>query len=205
MKKFNLFDEIITSDTMELENAINSGSEFGMNIYGDIVKPPYTSKDILIFKGTVDKCSKLNDAFGSKYQIVRAEERVLIKAFGNWQEIIAFNTPLASYDDTTADGVAEFSDKDLEEIGWQATEFNISYRTLVELLEEKVEGITLCIEQEEPYQFSGFGFITNDKEAKDVMFEYCRATIKDKLENDDDFKEQYLEDDQIKAKKFFGL
>jgi hypothetical protein len=190
---------------MELENAINSGSEFGMNIYGDIVKPPYTSKDILIFKGTVDKCSKLNDAFGSKYQIVRAEERVLIKAFGNWQEIIAFNTPLASYDDTTADGVAEFSDKDLEEIGWQATEFNISYRTLVELLEEKVQGITLCIEQEEPYQFSGFGFIKNNQEAKSVMFEYCKATIKDKLENDDDFKEQYLEDDQIKAKKFFGL
>jgi hypothetical protein len=205
MKKFNLFDEIITSDTIELENAINSGSEFGMNIYGDIVKPPYTSKDILIFKGTVDKCLNLNDALGSKYQIVRAEERVLIKAFGNWQEIIAFNTPLASYDDTTADGVAEFSDKDLEEIGWQATEFNISYRTLVELLEEKVQGITLCIEQEEPYQFSGFGFIKNNQEAKSVMFEYCKATIKDKLENDDDFKEQYLEDDQIKAKKFFGL
>ena len=205
MKKFNLFNEIITSNTKELQNAINSGNEFGINIYGDIIKPPYTNKDILIFTGIVDKSLKLEDSLGSKYQIVKAEERVLIKAFGNWQEIIAFNTPLSSYDDTTADGVAEFSDKDLEEIGWQATEFSISYRTLVEFLEEKVEGITLCIEQDEPYQFSGFGFITNNQQAKDVMFEFCKAVIKEKLEHDDDFKEEYLEDDQIKAREFFGL
>jgi len=129
----------------------------------------------------------------------------LIKAFGNWQEIIAFNTPLASYDDTTADGVAEFSNKDLEEIGWQATEFNLSYRELVEVLEEDVEGITLCIEQEEPYQFSGFGFITNNDQAKDVMFKYCKDKIKVLLETDDDFKEEYLEDDQRDAIKYFGL
>ena len=205
MKKFNLFNEIITAKTSEVKNAIDSDNEFGINIYGEIVKAPFTNKDILIFAGTCEKDKKIEDAFGAKYQIVVSEERVLIKAFSNWQEIIAFNTPLASYDDTTADGVAEFSHKDLEEIGWQATEYSISYRALVEVLEEKVEGITLCIEQEEPYQFSGFGFITNVNQAKDVMFEYCKEKIKDKLENDDNFKEEYLEDDQIQAREFFGL
>ncbi len=205
MKKFNLFNEIITAKTSELKNIIDSGNEFGINIYGEIIKPPYTSKDILIFAGVADKSSKLEDAFGSKYQIVVAEERVLIKAFGNWQEIIAFNTPLATYDDTTADGVGEFAIKSLEDIGWHATEFNFLYRELVEVLEEKVEGITLCIEQEEPYQFSGFGFITNEAQAKDLLFDYCKEKIKYKIANDEDFTRDSLTDDEEDAAKFFGL
>ena len=205
MKKFNLFNEIITVKASELKNIIASGNEFGINIYGEIIKPPYTSKDILIFAGVADKNIKLEDTLGSKYQIVVAEERILIKAFGNWQEIIAFNTPLATYDDTTADGVGEFAIKSLENIGWQATEFNFSYRELVEVLEEKVEGITLCIEQEDPYQFSGFGFVTSENQAKDVLFEYCKEKIKDKLANDEDFVRDDLTDDEEEAAKFFGL
>ena len=205
MKKFNLFNEIITAKTSEIKDAIDSGEKFAINSDGEVLKRELKDGDIIIYNGTPDKDKEIEKAFGPKYQIVVSGDRVLIKAFSNWQEIIAFNTPLASYDDTTADGVAEFSNKDLEDIGWQATEFNISYRELVEVLEEKVEGITLCIEQEEPYQFSGFGFITNNAQAKDVMFEYCKEKIKDKLKNDDNFKEEYLEDDQLEAKEFFGL
>jgi len=205
MKKFNLFNEIINVNTDKLKDTIALGEKFSINSDGEILTRDLKEGDIIIYNGTPDKDKDLEKAFGPKYQIVVSDERVLIKAFSNWQELIAINTPLASYDDTTADGVAEFSDKDLEEIGWQATEYNLSYRELVEVLEEKAEGITLCIEQEEPYQFSGFGFITNNEQAKDVMYEYCKAKAKDKLENDDNFKEEYLEDDQIEAKEFFGL
>ena len=205
MKKFNLFNEIITAKTSEIKQAIDSGEKFAINSDGEILTRDLKEGDIIIYSGTPDKDKEIEKAFGPKYQIVVSEDRVLIKAFSNWQEIIALNTPLASYDDTTADGVAEFSDKELEEIGWQATEYNITYRELVEILEEKVEGVTLCIEQEEPYQFSGFGFITNNAQAKDVMYAYCKEIVKDKLENDDDFKEEYLEDDQLEAKEFFGL
>ena len=205
MKKFNLFNEIITAKTSEIKEAIDSGEKFAINSDGEILTRDLKEGDIIIYSGTPDKDKEIEKAFGPKYQIVVSEDRVLIKAFSNWQEIIAFNTPLASYDDTTADGVAEFSDKELEEIGWQATEYNITYRELVEILEEKVEGVTLCIEQEEPYQFSGFGFITNNAQAKDVMYAYCKEKVKDKLQNDDNFKEEYLEDDQFEAKEFFGL
>jgi len=205
MKKFNLFNEIITAKTSEIKEAISSGEKFAINSDGEILQRDLKEGDIIIYNGIPDKNKEIEKAFGPKYQVVVSDDRVLIKAFSNWQEIIAINTPLASYDDTTADGVAEFSNKDLEEIGWQATEYNISYRQLVELLEEKVDGVTLCIEQEEPYQFSGFGFITNNAQAKDVMYEYCKNIVKDKLENDDNFKEEYLEDDQFEAKEFFGL
>ena len=216
MKKFNLFNEIITANKSELIQAINSGKTFAINYKGEIRTPPYAEKEILIFEGkhTAKPVSALTpptpvniaDVFGKNYQIVEDDERVLIKAFSNWQELIALNTPRSSYDDTTADGVAEFSNSDLEDIGWQATEFNINYRDIVEEIEEKCEGITLCIEQEEPqYQFSGLGFIFNNDEAKEVVFEFAKKHVAHMMATHEDFKPEILTEDEEEAAKFFGL
>ena len=216
MKKFNLFKEIITVKRDAVFHAINSGKTFGINIEGEIVYEPYAEKEILIFSGkhipkplnalTPPSPAKIEDVFGKNYQVVEDDERVLIKAFSNWQELIGLNTPRCSYDDTTADGVAEFSNKDLEEIGWQATEFNINYRDLVDEVEAKCEGYILCIEQEEPqYQFSGLGFIADDKEAYKVMFAYAKAHVQKMLDTHEDFTRDLLTDDEEDAAKFFGL
>lgn len=216
MKKFNLFKEIITADKKELLQAINTGKTFAVNYKGKIKTPPYADKEILIFEGkhsakpvsalTPPAPMKLEEVFGKNYQIVEDEDRVLIKAFSNWQELIGLNTPRSSYDDTTADGVAEFSHKNLEEIGWQATEFNIDYRKLVELAEEKCEGITLCIEQEEPqYQFSGLGFIFDDEAAEKIFFEYAKNHVQHMIDTHEDFVKEDLTDDEEDAAKFFGL
>ncbi len=203
MKKFNLFNEIIKVDKTDLTNAINTQKVFGITIDGKIVDA--NTKDILIYKAKAQITPTFTKALGNNYQLVEDGDKVLIKAFSNWQELIKINTPNASYDDTTADGVAEFSNKDLEDIGWHATEFNIRYRTLVEVLEKNCDGVVLCIEQEEPYQFSGLGFLTDNNEAKKVLFEYCQKEIKNKLENDEDFKIETLTDDEEDAAKFFKL
>lgn len=216
MKKFNLFKEIITVQKMLLLQAINSSKVFGINIYGEIKYAPFDSKEILIYQGShtpkptsalaPSQSPDLESMLGKNYQLVIDDERVLIKAFSNWQTLIGINMPRASYDDTTGDGVAEFSNSDLETIGWYATDFNIRYRSLVELLEEKCEGILLCIEQEEPaYQFSGLGFLANDLHAKKVMFEHCQNIIKEKLESDPDFARDILDEDQEEALEFFKL
>jgi len=216
MKKFNLFKEIITANRQDVLNAINSKKTFGINIQGDVVYEPYAPKEILIFEGkytpkqisalTPPQALKLDDFFGKNYQVVEDDERVLIKAFSNWQELIGLNTSRCSYDDTTADGVAEFSDKDLEEIGWQATEFNIKYRDLVEEIESKCDGYIFCIEQEEPqYQFSGLGFIADDKQAYQVMFAFAKAHVQKMIETHEDFKRELLTEDEEEAAKFFGL
>jgi len=216
MKKFNLFKEIIIVEKASLLTAINSTKVFAITISGEVKYEPFGDKDILIYKGKYTPAAStallqtqtpsLESMLGKNYQLVIDDNRVLIKAFSNWQELIGINTPQSSYDDTTADGVAEFSNKDLEDIGWQATEFNVNYRELVELLEEKCEGTILCIEQEEPqYQFSGLGFLANDDEAKNVMFAYCQNFIQDKLDNDDDFDKDDLDDDQEEALEFFKL
>ncbi len=215
MKKFNLFNEIIITNRAELLKAINSTKPFAITYKGEIIYDLVQNSDPLIFSGqnkpqsvsalTPPKPLSIADIFGKNYQIVEDDERVLIKAFSNWQELIALNADRASYDDTTADGVAEFSNKELEEIGWHATEFNIKYRTLVELVEEKCEGIILCIEQEDPYQFSGYGFITDNDCAKKVLFEYCKTEATKLMEDDPLFAPENLEDDEAEAAKFFGL
>lgn len=215
MKKFNLFKEIIIVDKSSVLLAINSNKSFGIDIYGQIHYAPFENNEILIYSGAYKtpqtsalspaKIPSLQEIFGKNYQIVEDDERVLIKAFSNWQELIALNMPRASYDDTTGDGVAEFSSKELETIGWHATEFEVKYRTLVELLEEKCEGTLLCIEQEEPqYQFSGLGFLSDNAHAKEVMFNFCRLKVKELMQNDSDFAKDKLSDDEKEAAEFFN-
>ena len=205
MKKFNLFNEIIITDKPTLLQEINKAKVFGIDINGEIKYEPFTQNDILIYRGQPKIIEEFSKVLGKNYQVVEDGDRILIKAFSNWQELIAVNTPQASYDDTTADGVAEFSSKDLEDIGWHATEFDVDYRTLVELVEEKCDGTIICIEQEEPYQFSGLGFLSDNNQAKEVMFEFCKNIAKDKIENDPDFKVDELNDDEEDAAKFFGV
>jgi len=214
MKKFNLFKEIIVVNKQDLLNAINSQKEFGITINGDVVYAPFDEDAILIYQGKYtpkaqnalmpSKPQTLREILGDKYQIVEDDDRVLIKAFGNWQELIKVNTPRASYDDTTGDGVSEFSSAKLEDIGWNATEFNISYRDLVEEIEKKCKGTLLCIEQEEPsYQFSGLGFIEDEDEAVDVTFNYCKQKIQKMLNEDPLYTEDKLSDDEKEAAEFF--
>ena len=205
MKKFNLFNEIIITDKAALLQAINTSKKFAITINGEIKFEPFENKEILVYQGNPEIIEDFEKVLGKNYQLVEDENRVLIKAFSNWQELIGINTPRASYDDTTADGVAEFSNKELEDIGWHATEFNIDYRTLVEVLEENCDGVILCIEQEDPYQFSGLGFLSNDIQAKEVMFNYCQMKAKDMIENNHDFKREELTDDEEEAAQFFKI
>ncbi|MBU1216831.1 hypothetical protein KJ870_08485 [bacterium] len=215
MKKFNLFKEIIVVQKIDLLKAINTSKEFAITISGEIKHEPYASNDIFVFQGkhapaqsgilTPKAAPSIAEILGKNYQIVEDDDRVLIKAFSNWQELIRINTPRASYDDTTGDGVSEFSDKILESIGWHATEFSINYRSLVEEIEEKCEGILLCIEQESPYQFSGLGFIKDNEQAQSVLFEYCQNKIKEMMSNDALYEEENLTDDELEAVEFFKL
>lgn len=216
MKKFNLFNEIIITEKASLLQAINSSEEFGINITGEVLYEPFKEKEILIYKGkhTPAPTSALIPAsvpplesiLGKNYQLVIDKDRVLIKAFSNWQGLIGINMPRASYDDTTGDGVAEFSNKELENIGWHATEFNVKYRTMVEHLEVKCDGVLLCIEQEEPaYQFSGLAFLSDDENANEVLFDYCQKEAKKLMDNDPLYAKDKLNEDEEEAAEFFKL
>lgn len=211
MKKFNLFKEIIVVNTNDFLRAVNASKKFAISYKGEIVYPPFESSLITIFEGSIPLLSPLSTdlsrpistMLGNNYRIVEDDDRLLIKASGAWQSIIGYNQKRALYDDTSGDGIAEFSDKALEDMGWHATEFNIAYRNIVEKIEEKCDGILLCIEQEEPYQFSGLGFVFDLEHARKIGVEYCVEMIKEKLANDPDFAT--LTDDEAEAAEFFKV
>lgn len=209
MKKFNLFKEIVIVSKSDFLRAANSAKPFAIAYNGEIHYEPFPQTLISIYEGSIPPLSPLStdlsrpitSMLGDKYRIVEDDERILIKAFGAWQSIIGFNRLRALYDDTTADGIDKFSDKELEKIGWHATEFNISYRDIVDQFEKECEGILFCIEQEEPYQFSGLGFLSDMKQVQETAYNYCAAVIKDKIENDSDYST--LTDDEEEAAAFF--
>jgi hypothetical protein len=87
LKKFNLFIEIVVAKRGDLQEAINSSKHFGIDIEGKVCYEPFTIHDILIYKGMPDSVTPIELAFGKNYQVVLDNERVLIKAFSNWQEI----------------------------------------------------------------------------------------------------------------------
>lgn len=216
MKKFNLVKEIISVDKAAMMAAINTPKPFGITIKGEIHHPPYDPKSCYVFQGSIErpavspmmpaKPKSLADLLGGNMQVVEAEDRVLIKAARAWQQIMQYNLPNADYDDTTGDGVAEFTDKELEEIGWQATEFNINYRELVELIEADCDVTLFCIENEgEHYQFSGMGFINDIECARKTCFDYCVKRINNILKEDSSYHHADLTDDEEEALEFFGI
>jgi hypothetical protein len=211
MKKFNLQKEIIVVEHEALLTALHSDRFFGITIEGNIEYEPFNSDSIYIFQGkstqqdAKSKTLSLSELLGNQYRIVEDDERVLIKAHFAWQQILALNISHADYDDSTADGIGNFSDAYLEEIGWHATEFDISYREMAEYLEATCEGVLLCVEIDEPYQFSGLGFITNRTCAHQQLYAFCQKRALKKMQNDPDFSSDLLTDDEHDAATFFAL
>jgi hypothetical protein len=215
MKKFNLLNEIIVADRSALMQAVNSKQEFGIAIDGAIITKPAETDAILIYRGTMTlpqpsalmprQAVSIESLFGSDYRIVEDDDRILIKASGAWQQIIGYNIRHCDYDDTTADGVSHFPDEELESIGWHATEFDIGYRDLLEVIETHCDGTLLCIEQEDPYQFSGLGFISDRTCARERTFEFCKMRIAELIEEDEDYAPDQLNDDEREAAEFFEL
>lgn len=216
MKKFNLLKEIIIVPKAELLAAINAAKTFGITHAGSIVYPPFTPDQVFIFQGAAER-PKVNaltptrpktlaEHLGNSYKVVEDDDRLLIKAGGAWQELIGINIAHSLYDDTTGDGIAEFADKALEEMGWHATEFDIPYRDMVEQIETHCDGMLFCIERDEgeSYQFSGLGFINDLECAQNTVYEFCKKIVAEKIENDPDYAGDNLTDDEEEAAEFFG-
>ncbi len=214
MKKFNLFTEIIVVERSALLAAINSTKEFAITYTGEIIESDFESYP-LIYRGCVtpaptsaltpQQSRSFNEILGHNYKIVEDDERVLIKAAAAWKEILNLNIRHCDYDDSSGDGISLFADKELEDMGWHATEFNVEYRDMVSVIESSCEGILLCVEQEDPYQFSGLGFIFDKACARTQVREFCKKQIQEKLHSDPLFAKENLTDDEREAVAFFAL
>ncbi len=86
-----------------------------------------------------------------------------------------------------SDNNTEFSDKELEEINWNANILHITYDELVSFLKEKFDD----------------GTISSKEDAKNILFDFCKEKVVNMVKNDPDFAEANLTDDEAFAASFF--
>ncbi len=214
MKKFNIATEKISVNKAVLMQAVNQGKAFAITHEGEVVYPPYSDKDIFIFKGTlmvdtpafaIAKQRGLGELFGQLYKVTEVGDEVIFEAENAWGEIVGFNQENASYDDTTSDGIMDLGDKELEEMSWHATEFGITNRDISDVIEAQCEGTLFCLHKESPFIFSSLIFIEDISCARDKVRAFIKAQIVDKIANDPDFARETLTDDEEEAARFFEV
>lgn len=207
LKKINLLNEVIIVDNKELSEAFSSNNEFGICLDGSIKYFPFQTQDIFIYqrkpspKSAVDLSKQ--DLLGSNYQVIQEAQRILIKAGDAWQDIINYNVSNCDYNNISGKEVTEFKNEEIEDMSWMIIDFDVTYMEMFIFLEENVEITLLCVEKDEPYQFSYMGYFADLDATRKVFYNFCQDAIKDKLANDADYTYDYLDEDQREAVSYF--
>jgi hypothetical protein len=209
MNKINLLNELIIVSNSKLAQALSSNKEFGITIKGEIRHAPFDPADIFIYQGRTtlptQAALSIQKLLGSDYEVHEEDDRTLIKAGNAWQDIINYNIGNCHYDNTTAEGVTQFADEEIEDMGWMIIDFDVSYPELLETLEEKADITLVCVEREDPHQFSGMGYFDDLESTRKMLFDFCQSVIKEKISDDADYALELLDEDQCEAVEFFKV
>ncbi len=206
-KKINLLTDKVVVPNSEFAKALNSNREFGITVDG-VIDYEFQNDRVYIFKGKANLLQK-QQPLGKGYDISSTFVSVSISVAKNWNRVEELNSLNALYEDKSADGIDSFRDKVMEDIGWHAVEFKITYRDLVDELEAKGEGTLVCIEQDgEPYMFSGFAFIDPDRveDGREILLSFAKRKILEQIESEkDEYKKYGFSDDEVDALKYFQI
>jgi len=211
MKKFNLNKEKIYVSSFDVLKALNLKKEFIITLDGQL-KFDFKDDELIIFKGSfppnglLGSTPTLKSVLGDGYIVKLVDNQFEINCAGAWQRVSDFNIVNAVYEDA-GEGINEFDDKELEQIGWYATDFDITYRDIVNVIEQsECDMILLCSEIDEDYYlFNGLAFINDIECARDRVRDFVITKINNKLSNDSLYKRDELNDDQLEALEYFNL
>jgi hypothetical protein len=206
MTEINIKDLQLKIDKNLLMEFIKSQQFFEIDCFGSLHAFNHLAKTVpVIFRNEKNielESNSTNEiiykVFQKEYKPIIEDDIVQITPLGAWQDIIALNRAKMSYFDHQTDGVEVFEDAQLEEIGWQATALDITYRQLCSHLEQTCEGVFMFYDN--GMHFNGFVILKNLQQAKDEMINYVVQTIKEKSYNQDD-----LDDDALEALAFFNI
>jgi len=214
MKVYNLLNYQVEVDKNAFLNAINVQKPIAITLEGNIVEgeqnilpaQPYifVGKPKSLVGSALVKPTPLAKILGDNYEVKDNGDKISIYAGRAWQEVLKANEPFYLYQDTTSDGITEFSDNELDDLIWYSCEFSINYREVAEFLEQNIEGTVICVENENPYHFNGCAYAENIEEARKKAFEFIKETLKKHIDNKE-IDLDNLEDDEEEALKFFGL
>lgn len=123
-----------------------------------------------------------------------------IKPLIAWQSVIELNKDRMLYFDHQSDGVELFEDKELEDMGWEATALDISYRQITEHIEQQCEGFLIFYDNE--ISFNGFVIVHNIEQVRLSVKSFIVKKINEKIQEGlvdcDDYDTQ-------EALEFFGV
>jgi len=100
------------------------------------------------------------------------------------------------YHDHPNEGIDFFQDKILEDIGWHANTFGITYRDIVDYIEANCEG-TLTF-NDHTLGFNGFVEVDDIEDVRSKVKQFAIDTINKKALND-------FDDEQKEALEYFNL
>jgi len=210
----NLMKQSVEVDKKSFLDCINARRPIGITIDGEIVTgkagdlPPqpylFVGTPRSLTGGATVEATPLAKILGESYEVRDEGEKITIYAGRAWQELLAANAPFATYQDTTADGIVEFSDEALENLIWYSCEFGINHRDVAEHLEERMDGRIVCIENERPYSFTGSAFIDDLEAARCIAFDFIRSVLSRKIE-EGTIDPDDLSKEEEEALNFFGL
>ncbi|WP_353662478.1 hypothetical protein [Hydrogenimonas sp. SS33] len=213
MHKINLIDHPVRVDKKAFLNAVNAQKPIAVTLDGEILEAdgelparPYIfvgKPRSLVGRGLV-KPTPLSQILGESYEVKDEGDHISIYAGRAWEELIKANEPYYLYQDNTSEGIAEFTDSELDEHIWYSCEFGINCREVAEMLEKEVEGTLLCIETEKPYNFAGCAFVDDIETARKQSFDFIRAELEKKIASGEIDTEE-LEEAEEEALKYFGL
>lgn len=214
MKIYNLLNYQVEVEKSRFLNAINAQKPIAITIEGEIIKNeqgslpslPYIfiGKPKSLVRTTLMNPTPLSKILGDNYEIEDNNNKITICAKKAWQEVLKANEPFYLYQDTTSDGITEFTDDELDDLIWYSCEFGINYREVAEFLEKNVEGTIVCVENENPYYFNGCIFVDNIKIAREKAFLFIKESLKNKIDSKE-IDLNNLENDEKEALKFFEL
>ena len=210
----NLMKEPVKVDKKAFFDAVNAQKTIAITPDGNILEgeidslpaQPYVflGRPKSLVGSAATKPTPLSQILGNNYEVRDEGDTVSIYAGRAWQELLSANEPFHLYQDTTSDGITEFSDKILDEYIWYSCEFGINAREVAQCLEERVEGTLLCIENERPYSFTGCAYVDDIVEAREKAFEFIKEELKKHMAEDEIVPDD-LTGEEEEALRFFGL
>lgn len=208
LKKNSIKELRIKIDNSKILNALKLKQKIQIDIEGKIYineELPKTKIKVFEVKNNenlqelVDINILLKNLFKS-YKVSIADNKSTLVLLSAWQEIIFLNQDRMLYFDHQTDGVEFFEDKELEDIGWNASACDINYREISEFIEANCKGTLVYYDNQ--IQFNGFVLVDDINDVRIKVADFVKNEIKKKLE------EELLDlddSDVLEALEFFNI
>ncbi len=210
MKKINIKNLKIEINLTSLLSAIESQKCFDIDVDGKIyINKSIPKNKVIIFSSKEQKISdsidiqtKAKNLFGSDYKPQIVGSICIITPLSSWMKVLDLNKQTMLYFDHQTDGVEYFEFPEIEDIGWNAVAFDITYRQLCTFIEKNCEGTFLFYDNE--VHFNGFVVVDDLDKVKEILMKYICQFINEKIKNKEiDLSE--IDDEQSEALEFFKV